>query len=52
VAAVVAVVVVVVVVVAAEDAEGKATADEEKINEIKNRYYGFVESFRDCLRDR
>jgi hypothetical protein len=43
--------VVVVVVVVAEDAEDKATADEEKTNEIKNRYYDFVESFRDCLRD-
>jgi hypothetical protein len=39
-------------VVAAEDAEGKSTVHEEKTNEIKNRYYDFVESFRDCLRDR
>ena len=39
-------------VVAAEDAEDKATVDEEKTNEIKNEYYDFVESFRDCLRDR
>jgi hypothetical protein len=38
-------------VVAAEDAEGKSTVHEEKTNEIKNRYYDFVESFRDCLRD-
>jgi hypothetical protein len=40
------------VVVAVEDAEDKATVDEEKTNEIKNEYYYFVESFRDCLRDR
>jgi hypothetical protein len=39
-------------VVAVEDAEDKATVDEEKTNEIKNEYYDFVESFRDCLRDR
>ena len=45
-------VVVAVVVAAEEDAEDKAIADEEETNEIKNRYYDFVESFRDCLRDR
>ena len=39
-------------VVAVEDAEDKATVDEEKTNEIKNKYYDFVERFRDCLRDR
>jgi hypothetical protein len=39
-------------VVAVEDAEDKTTGDEEKTNEIKNEYYDFVESFRDCLRDR
>jgi hypothetical protein len=39
-------------VVAVEDAGDKATVDEEKTNEIKNEYYDFVESFRDCLRDR
>jgi hypothetical protein len=39
-------------VVAVVDAEDKATVDEEKTNEIKNEYYDFVESFRDCLRDR
>ena len=39
-------------VVAVEDAGDKATVDEEKTNEIKNRYYDFVESSRDCLRDR
>jgi hypothetical protein len=46
------VVVVVVDVVAVEGAEDKATVDEEKNNEIKNEHYDFVESFRDCLRDR
>jgi hypothetical protein len=35
-----------------EDAGDKATVDEEKTNEIKNRYYDFVEGFRDCLCDR
>jgi hypothetical protein len=39
-------------VAAVEDAEDKATVDEEKTNEIKNRYYDFVEGFRDCLCDR
>ena len=34
------------------DAEDKGTVDEKKTNEIKNRYYDFVENFRDCLRDR
>jgi len=37
---------------AAADDDDKATVDKEKTNEIKNRYYHFVESFRDCLRDR
>jgi hypothetical protein len=37
---------------AVEDAEDKATVDEEKTNEIKNESYDFVESFRDCVRDR
>jgi hypothetical protein len=32
-------------VVAVEDAEDKATVDEEKTNEIKNRYYDFAENF-------
>jgi hypothetical protein len=41
-----------VAVVAVEDAADKTTVDEEKTNEIKNEYYDFVESFRDCLRDR
>ena len=40
------------VVAAAEVDDDKATVDKEKTNEIKNRYYHFVESFRDCLRDR
>jgi hypothetical protein len=40
------------VVVVVEDAGDKATVDKEKTNEIKNRYYDFVEGFRDCLRDR
>ena len=31
--------------VAAEDAEDKGTVDEEKTNEIKNRYYDFAENF-------
>ena len=35
----------VVAVVAVEDAEDKATVDEEKTNEIKNRYYDFAENF-------
>jgi hypothetical protein len=39
-------------VVAVEDAEDKATADEEKTNEIKNRYYDFVEIFADRFCDR
>jgi len=39
-------------VVAVEDAEDKATVDEEKANEIKNKYYDFVEGFGGCLRDR
>ena len=30
----------------------KRTVDEEKTNEIKNKYYDFVENFRDRLRDR
>jgi hypothetical protein len=53
-AVVVAVVAVVVAVgaVVVEDAGDKRTIDQEKTNEIKNKYYDFVESFRDCLRDR
>ena len=35
--------------VAAEDAEDKGTVDEEKTNENKNKYYDFVENFRDRL---
>jgi hypothetical protein len=38
--------------VAVEDDEDKTTVDEEKTNEIKNRYYDFVENFCDRLRDR
>ena len=37
---------------AAEDDEDKGTVDEDKTNEIKNKYYDFVEDFRDYLRDR
>jgi hypothetical protein len=29
-------------VAAVEDAEDKATVDEEKTNEIKNKYYDFL----------
>ena len=36
-------------VAAVEDAEDKGTVDEEKTNENKNRYYDFVENFRDRL---
>jgi hypothetical protein len=38
-------------VVAAEDAEDKATVDEEKTNEIKNEYYDFLEIFADRFCD-
>jgi len=48
----VAAVVVAVAAVVVEDAGDKATVDEEKTNEIQNKYYDFVERFRDCLRDR
>lgn len=37
---------------AEEDDEDKGTVDEDKTNEIKNKYYDFVENFRDRLRDR
>jgi hypothetical protein len=38
-------------VVAVEDAEDKATIDEEKTNEIQNEYYDFLEIFADRFCD-
>jgi hypothetical protein len=38
-------------VVAVEDAEDEATVDEEKTNEIKNKYYDFLEIYADRFCD-
>jgi hypothetical protein len=38
-------------VVAVADAEDKATVDEEKTNEIKNKYYDFLEIYADRFCD-
>jgi hypothetical protein len=38
-------------VVAVEDAEDKATVDEQKTNETKNKYYDFLEIYADRFCD-